>query len=72
MNQTMAQGADANHIGTAPERMQRRIRMLTAQLDAGQAILAAADPLHAVLTDGQKKVADELMTERITTLRGGS
>ena len=29
-------------------------------------------PLYAVLTDEQKKVADELMTERMTPMHGGS
>ena len=66
LHQSMAHGTDAKDVVTAPERMQRRITMLTAQLDAGQAILAAANPLYAVLTDEQKKVADELMTERMT------
>ena len=46
--------------------------MLTAQLDAGQAMLAAANPLYAVLTDEQKKVADELMAEHMMAMRGGS
>jgi LTXXQ motif family protein len=72
LHQTMAHGADAKDVVTAPERMQRRLTMLTAQLDAGQAILAAANPLYAVLTDEQKKVADELMTERMMPMRGGS
>ena len=72
LHQTMAHGTDAKDDVTAPERMQRRIMMLTAQLDAGQAILAAAAPLYAVLTDEQKKVADELMTERMTPMHGGS
>ena len=72
LHQTMAHGTDAKDVVTAPERMQRRIMMLTAQLDAGQAILAAAAPLYAVLTDEQKKVADELMSERMTPMHGGS
>jgi hypothetical protein len=72
LRQSMAHGNDAKDVVTAPERMQRRIMMLTAQLDAGQAILAAAAPLYAVLTDEQKKVADELMSERMSAMHGGS
>ena len=72
LQQTMAQSTDAKDVVTAPERIQRRITMLTAQLDAGQAILAAANPLYAVLTDEQKKIADELMAERMMAMRGGS
>ena len=37
-----------------------------------KAILAAAAPLYAVLTDEQKKVADELMSERMSAMHGGS
>ena len=68
LHQTMAHGTDAKEVVTAPERMQRRVTMLTAQLDAAQTVLAAANPLYAVLTDEQKKVADELMTERMTAM----
>ena len=54
------------------ERMQRRVTMLAAQLDAAQATLAAAKPaLYAVLTDEQKKVADELMAGHMMAMRGG-
>jgi hypothetical protein len=35
-------------------------------------VLAAAAPLYAVLADEQKRVADELMAERITAMRGRS
>jgi hypothetical protein len=72
LHETMAHGTDAKDVAAAPERMQRRITTLTAQLDAAQAVLAAAAPLYAVLTDEQKKVADELMAERMTAMRGGS
>ena len=64
LHQTMAHGTDAKDVVTTPERMQRRVTMLTAQLDAAQTVLAAANPLYAVFTDEQKKVADELMAER--------
>ena len=34
-----------------------------------QAMLAGAKPLYATLSDDQKKVADELMAERLMTMR---
>ena len=67
LHQTMAHGADgegrcrraradaaADHDAHRPARCQ------------GRRLLAAAAPLYAVLTDEQKKVADELMAERVT------
>jgi hypothetical protein len=72
LRQTMAQGTDTKDIVTAPERMQRRVTMLTAQLDAAQTVLAAATPLYAVLTDEQKKLADDLLAERMMAMRRGS
>lgn len=46
---------------TAPERGEREIKLLTARLDAMRAMHAAGTSLYAVLSDGQKKLADELM-----------
>ena len=43
--------------------------MLTELRDAMQAMLAAAMPLYATLSDEQEKVADELMAEHMTTMR---
>lgn len=55
--------------GTAPEQIERRIAATTAQLDAMKAVLTAAKPLYAVLSDEQKKTADELMTEHMMGMR---
>jgi hypothetical protein len=44
-----------------PERLTRYERHLTARLDATRTIKAALDPLYAVFTADQKKIADELM-----------
>jgi hypothetical protein len=49
--------------GTALEQMQRRAAFLSAQLESLKLVQAAAAPLYAALSAGQKKVADELMAE---------
>jgi hypothetical protein len=49
----------------APEQLERRIAVVSAQLETLRAIQAAATPLYAVLSDEQKKVADELMAEHM-------
>jgi hypothetical protein len=48
---------------TAPARMEAMVQMMSTRLDAMKAMLAAAKPLYAVLSDDQKKTADELMAE---------
>jgi LTXXQ motif family protein len=65
----MAAAIETKSVAAAPEQMQRRIAMLTARLDSMQAVLAAAKPLYAVLTDEQKKIADDLMAERMMPMR---
>ena len=59
----------ANGPGSAPEQIERRIALTTAQLDAMKTFLTAAKPLYAVLSDEQKKTADELMAEHLTQMR---
>ena len=54
----------------APQQMERRITMLTIQLDTMKAMLAAATPLYEVLSDDQKKAADEFMAEHLMRMRG--
>lgn len=49
----------------APERMERRIALLTAQADAMRSVQAAARPLYAALSDEQKRTADALMEEHL-------
>ena len=58
---TMQSGTSA----PAPEQLERRIAVVSAQLETLRAIQAAATPLYAVLSDEQKKVADELMAEHM-------
>ena len=55
--------------GTAPEQIERRIAATTTQLDTMKAVLTAAKPLYAVLSDEQKKTADELVTEHMMGMR---
>jgi hypothetical protein len=69
LQQAMARATEAKGIVVVPEQMERRIAMLTALLDAMQSMQSAAKPLYASLTDEQKKVADELMTEHMMAMR---
>ena len=45
----------------APDRLDRMEKMMTSMLEAIKATRAALSPLYAVLTDEQKKVADQLI-----------
>jgi hypothetical protein len=67
----MAMGAmmQAGMPATGPARMEAMVQMMSARLDAMKAMLAAAKPLYAVLSDDQKKVADELMAEHPMGMR---
>lgn len=65
----MQKGMQAGDSATAPEQMERRITMLSTQLDTMKAMLAVAKPLYAVLTDEQKKTSDELMGEHLKGMR---
>ena len=66
---TAMQGMMQASGGTAPEQIERRIALATAHLEAMKTVLTAAKPLYAVLTDEQKKVADELMSEHMMGMR---
>ena len=57
----MASGMPA----TAPARSDAMIAMITARLEAMKGSAAAGKALYAVLTDAQKKIADELMMGRM-------
>ena len=56
---------------TAPQQIDRRIALLSAQLDAMRAVSAAAGPLYAVLSEEQRRTADELMAEHFRAMRMG-
>ncbi len=55
--------------GPAPQQMERRIALLSAHLDALRAVAAAAAPLYAVLSEEQRRTADELMTDHVRGMR---
>jgi hypothetical protein len=69
LRQAMMKAREAQGTVTAPEQMERRIATLTELRDTTQAMLTAAKPLYAALSDEQKKVADELMAEHLVTMR---
>ncbi len=54
---------------SAPVQLERRAALLRAQLEATQAMAAAAAPLYAALTDEQKRTADVLMAEHLRDMR---
>jgi hypothetical protein len=58
MMQNMSQGGTS---ASAPARLDRMEKMMTAMLDAVKTTKAALGPLYAALSDDQKKVADELI-----------
>jgi hypothetical protein len=53
-------GGDGASV-SAPDRLDRMEKMMTAMLETIKATRAAVAPLYAVLTDEQKKVADQLI-----------
>ncbi len=64
MQNLMMQGGMTGQGGapaSAPERLDRMETMMTGALEAVKATKSALMPLYAVLTDEQKKTADELL-----------
>ena len=64
MRKSMMQGGMMGQSSasiSAPDRLDRMERMMTAALDAVKATKSALTPLYAVLTDEQKKTADGLL-----------
>ena len=54
----------AGSATTAPEQLERGVAALSDRLNALNSVLTAIKPLYAVLSDDQKKIADDLMAER--------
>lgn len=54
----------------APEQIERRMALLTAQLEVMRTVQAAARPLYAALSDEQKRTADTLMAEHLRGMGG--
>lgn len=63
MRTAMTAMMQAGVPNTVPARMDAMVQMMSAHLDAMKATAAAMKPLYAVLSDDQKKTADELMAE---------
>ncbi|MBY0338200.1 MAG: Spy/CpxP family protein refolding chaperone, partial [Acetobacteraceae bacterium] len=63
--------ATAGGATPAPQQMERRIALLAAQLEATRAVAGAAGPLYAVLSEEQRRTADELMAEHFRAMRMG-
>ena len=64
MSAMMMQGGMMGQDGAsvnAPDRLDRMEKMMTAMLESIKATKVAFAPLYAVLTDEQKKVADQLI-----------
>ena len=58
MHEMMSQGGAARN---APDRLDRMEKMMTGMLESVRTTKAALTPLYAVLTDEQKKLADDLI-----------
>ena len=70
LRQSYAQAMQpAGERTTAPDQLERRIALLSAQLDATRSVAAVARPLYAALTEEQKRTADELMAEHLRDMR---
>lgn len=54
----------------APEQIDRHIALVSAQLDAMRSVEGAAKPLYAVLSDEQKRTADEMTAEHLRPMMG--
>ena len=65
MQSAMAANMGQGMPATAPARSDAMIAMMTARLEAMKSSAAASKALYAVLTDAQKKIADDLMMSRM-------
>ena len=52
---------ESGQADTPPERLERREKLLSAQLASVKNLKEALQPLYASLSDGQKKIADKMM-----------
>lgn len=70
MREGMQRAAAQRGPGTVPEQLERRVALLTANLDAAKAVSNAARTLYAALSADQRKLADEFMSEHMRGMRG--
>ena len=65
MQTAMAANMGSGMPAAAPARSDAMIAMMTSRLETMKATAAAGKALYAVLTDAQKKTADDLMMSRM-------
>jgi hypothetical protein len=70
MRASMAAIMGSGMPATAPARSDAMIAIMTVRLEAMKATSTAGKALYAVLTDEQKKTADELMMARMAGMGG--
>ena len=71
MQAAMTANMGAGMLTTAPARSDAMIAMMTARLESMKKVSEAGKALYAVLTDEQKKSADDLMMSRMGMGMGG-
>jgi len=69
MRTAMAAALRAGSSATLPAREDAMVQVMSARLETMKATLAATTSLYAVLSDDQKKTADELLAERPMGMR---
>lgn len=70
LRQAIAQAMSAEgQPATAPQLLERRLAFLTWQIETTRAAAYAVNRLYAVLSDEQKRLADELMAEHLRDMR---
>ncbi len=70
LREAMQRAAAQRATGTVPEQLDRRIALLTAQLDATKAVATAGKALYATLSQEQRKLADGFMADHLRGMRG--
>ena len=70
MQTAMAANMGAGVPAAAPTRSDAMIAMMTVRLDSMKKTSDAGKALYAVLTDAQKKAADDLMMSRMAGMGG--
>lgn len=63
MRRAHAAAAQADRSVSAPARLEAAVQRMSGRLDATKRLLAAEKPLYAVLSNDQKKMADELLLD---------
>lgn len=70
MRETLQRVSTQQAALTMPEQIDRRLAMLTMQIEPAKTMSTAAKALYAVLTPEQRKLADEFMAEHMKAMRG--